>query len=91
MSTPADPFDLPAPAQAEEGVPFRRIAEAIGRQVGVPATSMTMEQAEAHFGPLAMWVAGNGPASSATTRALLGWEPQQPGLLADIGRQDYSA
>ena len=78
-------------AIAEEGVPFRLIAEAIGRQVGVPAKSLTPEEAERHFGGLAMWVAGNGPASSARTRAVLGWEPREPGIISDIDRPDYYA
>jgi nucleoside-diphosphate-sugar epimerase len=78
-------------AIAEEGVPFRQIAEAIGRQLGVPATSLTSEAAEDHFGALAMWVAGNGPASGEWTRATLGWEPRELGLVADIERPDYSA
>lgn len=77
-------------AVAEAGVPFRLIAEAIGRQVGVPATSLTQEAAAAHFGGLATWVAGNGPASSEKTRAILGWEPTQVGMIADIERPDYS-
>ncbi len=77
-------------AVAEAGVPFRRIAEAIGRQVGVPAASLLPEEAEAHFGGLAMWVAGNGPASSERTRAALGWKPEQMDLVADIERPRYS-
>ncbi len=77
-------------AVAEAGVPFRRIAEAIGRQVGVPPASLTPEQAEGHFGPLAAWVAGNGPASSEATQATLGWTPRQPGLIADIEHPGYS-
>ena len=78
-------------AVAEHGVPYRRIAEAIGRQVGVPARSMTAEEADAHFGPgMAMWVGGHGPASSERTRALLSWEPTEPGLVTDIERPDYS-
>ncbi len=76
-------------AVAEEGVRFRLIAEAIGRQLGVPAKSLTPEEAETHFGGLAMWVAGNGPASSERTRAALGWEPSEVGLIADIDRPDY--
>ncbi len=76
-------------AIAEEGVPYRLIAEAIGRQVGVPAKSLTPEEAEAHFGGLAMWVAGNGPASSERTRAALGWEPKENGLISDINRPEY--
>jgi nucleoside-diphosphate-sugar epimerase len=77
-------------AIAEEGVPFRLIAEAIGRQVGVPTKSLTPEEAEAHFGGFAMWVAGNGPASSEKTRAVLGWEPREMGIISDIERPDYS-
>ena len=77
-------------AIAEEGVPYRLIAEAIGRQLGLPARSLTPQEAEAHFGPLATWVAGNGPASSAATRAELGWEPGEEGIIADIERPDYS-
>ena len=77
-------------AIAEQGVPYRSIAEAIGRQLGLPAKSLTGEQAESHFGSLAMFVAGNGPASSTKTREILGWTPQQVGILADIERPDYS-
>ena len=77
-------------AVAEEGVPFRLIAEAIGRQLGLPAKSLTSEEAEVHFGGLAMWVAGNGPASSEWTRAVLGWEPRETGIVADIEQPDYS-
>lgn len=77
-------------AIAQEGVRYRLIAEAIGRQLGLPAKSLTPEEAEAHFGALVMWVGGNGPASSAWTRKTLGWEPKEPGLIADIERPDYS-
>ncbi|WP_375451246.1 SDR family oxidoreductase [uncultured Devosia sp.] len=77
-------------AIAEEGVPYRAIAEAIGRQLGLPARSLTTEEAEAHFGGLAMWVAGNGPASNTQTRAVLGWEPRELRIIADIERPDYS-
>ena len=79
----------PFHAVADEGVPYRLIAEAIGRQLGVPARSLTPEEAAAHFGPLAMFVGGNGPASSRRTRELLGWEPKQAGLIADIDHPDY--
>lgn len=72
-----------------ENVPFRAIAEAIGRQAGVPARSLTTAEAEAHFGPLAQWVAGSGRASSERTRAALKWEPQQIGLIADVDRPEY--
>lgn len=77
-------------AVAEEGVCFREIAEAIGRQLGLPTKSITLKEAEAHFGPLATWVANNGPASNEWTKAALGWSPEQVGIVADIERPDYS-
>ena len=76
-------------AVAEEGVPFRRVAEAIGRRLGLPAASLAPDEAAAHFGPLAMWVAGDGPASGQWTRAALGWEPRERGLVEDVDRPDY--
>ena len=77
-------------AVAEEGVPYRQIAEAIGRQLGVPARSMSTEEAAAHFGPLATWVQNNGPASNAWTRKVLAWAPSENGIVSDIERPDYS-
>ncbi len=59
-------------AIAEQGAPFRQIAEAIGRQLGLPSRSITPGEAEAHFGGIAMFVAGNGPVSSVRTRQALG-------------------
>lgn len=76
-------------AVAEEGVPFRDIAGAIGRQLGLPVMSLSPEEAEAHFGPLAIWVGNDGPASNAWTRGTLGWQPEQPGIVADIKQPDF--
>ncbi len=78
-------------AIAEQGVPFRQIADAIGRQLRLPSRSITSDQAEAHFGGIAMFAAGHGPAASARTRAALGWEPREAGIIADIERPDYAA
>ncbi|MDO7885923.1 SDR family oxidoreductase [Hymenobacter cheonanensis] len=78
----------PFHAVAEEGIPFKAIAEAIGQLLNLPVVSQSPEEANAHFGPIAMFVAGNGPASSEQTRARLGWQPTQPGLLADLA--DYA-
>lgn len=79
----------PFHAVAETGIPYRLIAEAIARQLGVPARSLTADEAAAHFGPLAMFVGGHGPASSQRTRERLGWAPKQAGLIADIDHPDY--
>ena len=71
-------------AIAEEGIAMRGIAEAVGRRVGVPAKSITAEEATAHFGWMAMFATHDVPASSALTREKLGWTPVGPGLIADI-------
>jgi nucleoside-diphosphate-sugar epimerase len=76
-------------AVAEEGVPFREIAGAIGTHLGVPAVSIPPEEAEGYFGFLAMFVSLDNPASSALTRQLLGWQPEHPGLLGDLALGHY--
>ncbi|OWO93409.1 3-beta hydroxysteroid dehydrogenase [Rhizobium esperanzae] len=76
-------------AVAEEGVPFREIAELIGRRLSVPAVSLSREEAAEHFGWFAMFAGFDVPTSSAQTRALLGWQPTEPGLLADIDHPAY--
>lgn len=81
----------PFHAVAEEGIPYRHIAEAIGRQLQLPVVSLSQEEASTHFGMMAMFIGGNGPASSERTRERLGWVPQEPGLLADISQPEYFA
>jgi len=76
-------------AIAEEGVPFRDIAEVIGRRLNVPVVSKTPDEATKHFGWFTRFAAADAPASSAATRDLLGWRPKQPGLIADIDRPRY--
>ncbi len=76
-------------AVAEEGVAMREIAEAIGHGLGVPAGSITPEQAGEHFGFLARFVEMDMPVSSAITRELLDWTPSGPGLVEDIAAGHY--
>ena len=74
---------------AEEGIPFRAIAEEIGRQLDVPAVSKTSGEAAGHFGWFAHFAAMDIPASSGRTRELLGWQPSQSGLIADLNSESY--
>ena len=76
-------------AVAEEGVPTRDIAEAIGRLLGLPVVSVATADAAAHFGWLGSFFSLDVPASSARTRELLGWAPSGPTLLADIDAGAY--
>lgn len=76
-------------AIAEEGVPFKAIAEVIGRRLGVPVVSKSADEAEAHFGWFARFASIDVPTSSAKTRALLGWEPKEKGLIEDLDQPYY--
>jgi nucleoside-diphosphate-sugar epimerase len=79
-------------AVAEEGVPVREIAEAIGRGLKVPVVSQSPEEAGAHFGWLGMFAGFDMPASSALTQERLGWRPTaQPRMIADLDQMRYSA
>jgi nucleoside-diphosphate-sugar epimerase len=73
----------------EQGVPFRQIAEAIGRGLGLPAASVTPDEAAKYLGFLATFAQVDNPSSGAATRALLQWEPAHAGLLADLEERHY--
>ena len=78
-------------AVAEEGVPTRLIAEAIGRGLGVPVESVPADQASARLGWIGPFFGMDLAASSETTRELLGWRPSGPTLLEDIDAGYYTA
>jgi len=78
-------------AVAEEGVPVRDIAQAIGRGLKVRVVSKSPEEAAAHFGWLAMFAGGDLTGSSAQTQRRLGWRPTGPGLITDLDRAHYFA
>ncbi|GAB4080801.1 SDR family oxidoreductase [Modestobacter muralis] len=75
---------------AEEGVPTRAVAEAIGAALGLPVTSVAPEDAVAHFGFLGAFFGQDLSASSTHTQELLGWTPTGPTLLADIAAGAYT-
>jgi nucleoside-diphosphate-sugar epimerase len=76
-------------AVAEEGVPLREIAYAIGRGLKLPVVSISPEQAGNHFGPLAAFAGLDVSASSALTQERLGWRPTGPGLISDLDNMRY--
>ncbi|MGD1057164.1 MAG: SDR family oxidoreductase [Solirubrobacteraceae bacterium] len=74
---------------ADEGVPVRDIAEVIGLHLEVPVVSVAPEDAAEHFTWMGGFLGLDAPASSKLTRELLGWEPTQPGLIADLDKGHY--
>jgi nucleoside-diphosphate-sugar epimerase len=83
---------------AEGGVTLKSIADQIGRQLGVPSVSLTIDEAGTHFEQasepfgstfLAAILAADAPVSSDLTRALLSWEPTHYTLLEDLQYGDY--
>ena len=75
----------------DAGIAFREIAEAIGSRLGLPTVSVPEDvlMLPGYFGFLANPVTMNLPASNLITRRTLGWEPAQPGLLADLDNGNY--
>lgn len=71
-------------AVAESCAPFRSVAEAIGRELDIPAEGLTVSEAAKHFGWLAPFVAADNPVSSRLTQERLGWQPRGPALSEDI-------
>jgi nucleoside-diphosphate-sugar epimerase len=78
-------------AVEDEGIPFRVIAEAIGSRLGLPTVSIPEDELvlPGYFGFLANVVTQSYPASNLLTRRTLGWEPEQPRLLADLDNGHY--
>jgi nucleoside-diphosphate-sugar epimerase len=76
-------------AVAEEGVPFREIAEVIGRQLDLPSVSVAPQDAAEHFSFLGTFVSLDNPVSSERTRELLGWQPAHEGLIEDLQQGHY--
>ncbi|MCQ8278022.1 SDR family oxidoreductase [Acetobacteraceae bacterium KSS8] len=72
-------------AIAEQGVPFRQIADAIGRAMKVPVEP----RPPAHFGWMAPFVSTNMAATGEQTAARLGWKATGPDLLSDLADPRY--
>jgi len=76
-------------AIGDQGVPFRQIAEVIGRRLGVPVRSVNEAGIPDAFGWMAPFARFDVPAASQLTRDRLGWAPTRPGLLHDLEHGTY--
>jgi nucleoside-diphosphate-sugar epimerase len=77
-------------AVAEDGIPTRDIAVAIGRALGLPVTPVAPGDVQDHFGWIGTFFSMDLAATSTVTRQLLGWAPAGPTLLEDLGAGAYS-
>lgn len=74
----------------EEGIPFREIAEAIGKGLNVPVVSIRPVEVGEQFDPFTAFVSQlDAPASNQLTRERLGWQPTQVKLIPDIEQGHY--
>jgi nucleoside-diphosphate-sugar epimerase len=78
-------------AVAEEGIPTREIAEAIGRAFDLPVASIASDDVQAHFGWIGTFFGIDVSATSTATQELLGWTPSGPTLTEDLAAGAYSA
>jgi hypothetical protein len=85
----AGPAGVRLHAIGDEGVPFREIAETIGRGLDVPVTSVPPEDAADHFGWLGHLAAIDMRASATLTGRLLGRHPEHPALIPDLEAGHY--
>lgn len=76
-------------AVAEEGVPTEQMAHAIGRAFDLPVESIAEDEMAEHFGWIGRFFGMDLAATSAATRALLGWLPVGPTLIEDIDAGAY--
>jgi nucleoside-diphosphate-sugar epimerase len=73
----------------DEGIPFRDIANVIGRHLNLPVVSITREEAEDHFGFLGPIAALDIPRSGVQTQELLNWRPVHLTLILDLEKGYY--
>jgi nucleoside-diphosphate-sugar epimerase len=73
-------------------IPYRWIAEAVARDLGVPTRSLSMDEASDVFGPFgALLLSACSRSRDPRTRAELGWAPTQHDMLSQIGERRLRA
>lgn len=75
-------------AVAEEGLPFREIAETIGEGLNIPVEGKTGDAAAGHFGWFVHFAGMDCAASAAKSIEATGWSPKEIGLKEDM-RANY--
>jgi nucleoside-diphosphate-sugar epimerase len=73
-------------ALGDEAIPFREIAEIIGKGLNLPVRSISKEETVQYFDWMSAFVGLDTPATCLITREKLGWQPVNIGLLEEIQR-----
>lgn len=73
----------------DTGIPRKVIAETIAGRLGVPARSISEDEAPRYLGFLAGFAGLDNPTSSDRTRELLGWQPSHAGWIEDVQNGHY--
>ncbi|MDL9945439.1 SDR family oxidoreductase [Gordonia sp. ABSL11-1] len=89
LAVEAAPAGTRLHAVDDDGVAFRDIAAAIGRGLGIDTAAVEPDDAAERFGYLAAFAGVDNPTSSAATRELMGWKPEEVGLIEDIDAGHY--
>jgi nucleoside-diphosphate-sugar epimerase len=76
-------------AVAEEGIPTREIAEAVGAALRLPVGSVDPAEVPDHFGWIGAFFAMDLMGTSGQTRERLGWTPTGPTLTEDLAAGAY--
>nr|WP_314491104.1 SDR family oxidoreductase [uncultured Chryseobacterium sp.] len=76
-------------AVAEQGIPFRDIAEAIAGRLHIPVVSLTDHEATEHFGWFAHFAKLDNRTSSEDTMTALHWNPIHSTLMEDLQKDVY--
>lgn len=74
---------------AEQGIEFKRLAEAIGSRLGLPVKSISASEIADHFTWFAHFAKFNILASSTATKETLNWHPNQVDILTDLQGDVY--
>ena len=70
-------------------MPFREIAEVIGRHLDLPVVRIVNGEVADYFDYLTLFAGLDNPASSTVTQVLLDWHPTHPGLIQDLDEGHY--
>jgi hypothetical protein len=74
---------------AEEAVTANELIPAIAKGLGLETVSLSIEEAIERYGSVGRLAKIDMPMSNKLTKELTAWEPQEPGVVADLVKENY--